>query len=305
MLEFLTEIGEKQRSHAVLSSGKVQPKSKYPLWAKYYGYRRQLDGARALDRWGSNYESWIRVAEPPEILAGVCKKLKKQFNLPAEALNSIVVNYYFDGTSTYIPAHRDTTTSLQDASAIYCLSLGVARDFVLCSPTDAGKHVKSDMRISHEFRVRQGDLFALGPQTNETYCHAVPQECAQPGMRISIMFRTVDKSFIDLHAPAQPVVYANNVRRIFTAECVTTTGIADSGTREHIANLISTRELQKRVQLVAEHHMSADLKAGLCLAVEESSITAMYGICSSVTSLAQGNRCITKCIFILNINCMP
>lgn len=249
MFQTLVEIGAKQGNQKATNAEITNPKSKYPLWTKYYGYRRSLDGALALDKWGSNYESWVRVTEPPDVISFVCRKLKRYFNLPEESLNSIVVNYYFDGASTYIPAHRDTTSSLQENSSIYCLSLGAVRDFVLCSTADAGKYVKSDLQIEQEFRVEQGDLFVLGPRTNETFCHAIPQESAQSGMRISIIFRTVDKSFIDLHAAPRLAVYdGTNKQRIFSAQCVTTTGFNDLGKREHLADLVNYREAQKRLR---------------------------------------------------------
>lgn len=97
---------------------------RYPLWSSYYGSKRPLDGALALDRWGSNHESWLRTEEPPLVLEKICEKLRKEFNMTDDCMNSMLVNYYYDGASTWIPAHRDTTACLKEGSDFICMSLG-------------------------------------------------------------------------------------------------------------------------------------------------------------------------------------
>lgn len=87
---------------------------KYPLTTIYYGVARRKDGARALDRWGSYHESWCRVREPPECLNKLRDKVVRDFGLSPDGANSIVVNYYWNGSNTYIPAHRDTVACLED-----------------------------------------------------------------------------------------------------------------------------------------------------------------------------------------------
>jgi alkylated DNA repair dioxygenase AlkB len=163
LFECLAIIGEAQRPKDTSIANKMH--SKYPLWTKYYGLARSLDGARALDRWGSYHESWTRVSEPPTALARVAERLRKTSSTQ-EVINSMVVNYYYDGQNTYIPAHRDTTACLQDNSIIYCLSLGATRDFILCSNEDAGKYSYNDINhVIKKYSVSHGDLFALGVKT--------------------------------------------------------------------------------------------------------------------------------------------
>eukprot|EP01035_Chromulina_nebulosa_P000632 gene632-883_t len=194
LLDELTEIGNSIRPKNIAEA--AAKRSKYPLWTKYYGLKRSSDGARALDRWGSYHESWVRVEEPCDRLKQVAEMIKKTFNL--SNVNSMVVNYYFDGDNTYIPAHRDTTACLEDGSSVYCLSLGSSRDFVVCDNNDIGKFEKTEMKISRQWRVGHGDLFAIGPRTNDAFLHAITREPCSTGMRISIIFRSIDKSFIDL-----------------------------------------------------------------------------------------------------------
>lgn len=238
----LKEVGDKQRPRT--ESG--EPSSmKYPLWTLYYGTKRAKDGAIALDRWGSYHESWIRVEEPSEQIAACCEKIRKFYNLPSSDINSIVVNYYFDGDTTYIPAHRDTVACLKEGSSIFCLSLGAARSFLLVDNDNSGGYIRESMDVKKEWLVSHGDVFVLGQKTNEMYCHAVPKEPALKSMRISVIFRTVSKSFVDLKAPPKDATYASGKVKVFTAECIKAKGFDDAGEREHVADLISQRELVK------------------------------------------------------------
>jgi hypothetical protein len=61
ILHELRSIGELKRPKTSV----VNPK--YPLWALYYGLRREKDRALALDRWGSYHESWTRIEDAPEV----------------------------------------------------------------------------------------------------------------------------------------------------------------------------------------------------------------------------------------------
>jgi hypothetical protein len=244
LFTYLAKIGELNRPSHIENECKI--KSKYPLWSKYYSFRRSLDGAMALDRWGSYHEGWIRTEEPPELLQHVASCLRKEFRISDDSINSILVNYYYHGEHTYIPAHRDTTAWLEEGSHIICLSLGASRDFVLCDNADVGKFEKENMNISKEWRVNHGDIFAIGQQTNQLYCHAVPQESNNQKLRISIVFRSVDKSFIDYSCSEKVAYYHDLQEKPFKAEIITTNNYNDHGTREHLADLITRREEKRK-----------------------------------------------------------
>lgn len=258
LYDCLAQIGEKHRPKDITIAN--LQRSKYPLWTKYYGLRRQRDGARALDRWGSYHESWIRVEEPPALLAEIAAKLRSHFHLQDEAVNSMVVNYYYDGDNTYIPAHRDTVACLEDDSHVICLSLGASRDFVLCANEDAGKFDREDMDIVRHWRVRHGDIFAIGKETNQAYCHAVTREPGLSKMRISVVFRSIDKSFITYDCEEKIATYKSGKTKAFKAECISTKDYQDEGTREHIADLINARELAKRSVKLPEKPAVAEEK---------------------------------------------
>jgi len=257
LYDYLKQIGDKQRPAAIATASKQ--KSKYPLWTTYYGVARQLDGAKALDRWGSNYEGWNRVEDPPEIMNQCCALLKKNFKLSHDAVNSMVVNYYYDGEHTYIPAHRDTVACLEDNSDIFCLSLGASREFILCANEDAGKYVKEDMTVAGQYQVKHGDLFVLGPITNSTFCHAIPQEKAISNLRISIIFRTISKSFIDFRGEGRLAEYADGRKKIFTSETITCRNFNDAGIREHLSDLINDREAKKKLKLTKQLSSSSTI----------------------------------------------
>jgi len=223
-------------------------KTKYPLLSNYYGFKRDKDGAVALDKWGSYHESWLRVLEPTPEIARICEKLRFAFKLSSHAVNSVVVNYYFDGDSSYIPAHRDTVACLQEGSSIFCLSLGATRSFLLTDNADVGKFNEDEMNVQRKWKVQHGDLFALGIETNESFCHAVPHDKSIGGMRISIIFRSISKAFIQLSpslVPEKAVEYASGKVRRFRAEIIDTESYDDVGIKVHICDLIQSREIQK------------------------------------------------------------
>lgn len=131
------------------------------------------------------------------------------------------------------------------------------------------------MKISRQWRVCHGDLFAIGSQTNDSYLHAITREPSCTGLRVSIIFRSIDKSFIDLDgkwisvastslaeyciqwnpflspAPPKEAVYSDGKRRTFRAECISTTNYTDCGSREHLADLITEREIEKTLAIAA------------------------------------------------------
>lgn len=250
LFQHLKTIGEEKRPR---NGNSPKISMKYPLWALYYGIKRQKDDAIAVDRWGSPYESLLRVEEPSAEIIACCEKLKISFGLKSSSINSVVVNYYLDGDTNFIPGHRDSVACLEENSSIYCLSLGATRSFILADNAYCGQSERQKIGIVKEWRVGHGDLFSLGPQTNENYCHTVPIEPALKSMRISVIFRTVSKSFVDFNGPLKTVNYASDKTKDFSAVLITTNGFNDSGLREHVADLIQIRENEKRMKKLTVH----------------------------------------------------
>lgn len=181
---------------------------------------------------------------------------------------------------------------MEDNSQVVCLSLGATRDFILCDKSNAGEYERDQLRIEKEFKVGHGDLFCLGQETNNQFCHAVPRDPSVTQPRISIIFRTIDKSFIDFGEGESVIVtekvrdtvtatvtetsndqvtvdnsydnnnsdsseivhpkveekmalYANGKQKMIKAHCILCKTVGDPGTREHISDLINTREAAK------------------------------------------------------------
>lgn len=156
LMNHLIHFGSKP--HATMS----KTKTKYPIFSKSFGLRRARDGARAVDRWGSYHESWLRVQEPTKQLKALRAKLIRHFNLSEQALNTMVVHYNNNGDTNFIPAHKDTTASLDENGAMFRIFLGGERKFTICSMDDVGKNIRSTMDISKEWDTLNGDLLAYG-----------------------------------------------------------------------------------------------------------------------------------------------
>ena len=126
-----------------------------------------------------------------------------------------------------------------------------------------------------------GDLVALGQKTNEDYLHCVPKEPSVSKMRISIIFRSIDKSFINLGtvsiyslipsiviiiitiletAENKIAIYANGKEKSFKAELISTKSYCDDGEKVHIVELINTREKAKAEKKLEKQLYSEDSK---------------------------------------------
>jgi hypothetical protein len=80
-------------------------------------------------------------------------------------------------------------------------------------------------------------------------------------MRISVIFRTVDKSFVKFGAEPKMATYATGKSKVFTAECVTAKGFDDTGIVEHVADLVAHREELKRKKMEKAREVKAAKEA--------------------------------------------
>ena len=264
----LLSIDEKHRAQNVRRVIVVSGAPKYPSWTKHYGCARKRDGAMALnpgDRnqlqtWGCDYEGWTRLEEPPMVLKACCTKLKEYFGLEEQAVNSIEVHFSYNANASeaVAVAQCENTDCLQSGSTSYHLTLGAPTKIMISGKEDVGKRIKSEQVPTKQlFPMKQGDLFALGPITNSQYCHAAVPTLQQQNtedsssLRISVIFRSVDKFFIDQRAQVVQATYFGGKIRHFTSECITTKSYDDIGTREHVAYLINHREVMCSLGLEA------------------------------------------------------
>lgn len=258
---------------AIPSTRRTRTRAKYALRTDYYGLSSRTDGALPLDRWGSDFEQWERVAPLPRALVEARDAvLAAMRGEPRDTLaaNSVVVNYYADD-SVPIAAHADSIASLAEDSPILCLTLGAARDVVITGKGDAGKTADLVEPVA-TFRPGHGDLFVLGPRTNATFCHCVPASPATGDrLRVSVVFRSVDRSFVRAARPGT-AVYASGASRTFAAETVEGRGHRE--VTAHLADLVAAREARKtakEAQRDGRAHRPADVGAAFYLGAGRAS----------------------------------
>ena len=152
-----------------------------------------------------------------------------------------------------MPAHQDSENSISPDDPILMLSLGAARTFCVSDLGDVGKRRAADMNVVRRWRVRHGDLFALGPETNRRYCHAVPAEDNAPGsdpaarLRISVVVRSTEAAWV---APAEPrtAVYATGKTASFSTVVIREGAAGGEEQEHHLATLVAAREAKRAQQ---------------------------------------------------------
>mmetsp|Transcript_38186 Transcript_38186/g.38872 ORF Transcript_38186/g.38872 Transcript_38186/m.38872 type:complete len:419 (+) Transcript_38186:157-1413(+) len=238
LLEHLLILGKDR----IDSLKNENPEKDYKFLSLQFGEGRPLDKARALDRQGIDYESWLKIQEPTSKLALYAQRIRKRFNLDDNSLNSMIVNIFYSGESMCTPAHHMSVTSLQEDSSHIFLSLGSTRDLILCDNNDDGKILANDFTIKREWTIGNGDLFILGSNTNQQYCHAIQKDLNIKEIRIEILFRTINKNFIDINGKTKLAHYSNGNMHDIRGEVISTLHIDDIGNRELIGDLIERRE---------------------------------------------------------------
>lgn len=110
--------------------------------------------------------------------------------------NHVIATRYRDGDDA-IGWHADKMRDIAPGTPIVSLSLGATRDLQLRAATASEKDPASET-----IPLRHGDLFVLGPETNEHMQHRVPpvtktavaaadEEGVAPQPRISLVFRHI------------------------------------------------------------------------------------------------------------------
>jgi alkylated DNA repair dioxygenase AlkB len=198
----LTRIKVAQADH--LSDGKlphyrfpVNNQSKYGTTHFTPHVRMIRDNVQAwLD---SNYFTLLHTSLPPQpctTSTTTCEDSSEDEQQPTTSdlsnkLNHAVVLLY-RGENDHIGLHKDKTLDLEDGVPICSISLGQTRTYIL--QNDMYNPTKRQ-----EITLQHGDLFVLGPATNEKWYHSIRQmteeEVAQSnghvGQRVSVTLRAV------------------------------------------------------------------------------------------------------------------
>lgn len=115
--------------------------------------------------------------------------LRMRVNQVAEtAFNSVLVNYYRDGSDS-MGAHADDEPELgpsRDDIRIASLSLGAKRRFVLRARSGGP---------THEWWLGEGSLFVMGGRLQRTHLHSVPKTTRVVRPRMNLTFRVIRVPF--------------------------------------------------------------------------------------------------------------
>lgn len=95
-----------------------------------------------------------------------------------KAYKQMIVNWYRNGKD-YIGDHSDSVKDMVPNSAIYSISFGASRDFVISSKSGVYKET---------LRLRENGVVIMGGSMQHHYKHGVPKE-AGAGRRINVTFR--------------------------------------------------------------------------------------------------------------------
>ncbi len=164
----LLEIVDWKHDEAIVFGKKVVTKRKVAWYAdEAFVYRYSGVTKRAL--------IW-----PSEIL-----KLKKQIEMHSgETFNSCLLNLYHTGEEG-MAWHSDGEKELKKNGAIASLSLGAERKFSL-------KHKKTKEKVS--IRLEHGSLLIMKDETQIYWLHQIPPTKKVNLPRISLTFRTINKT---------------------------------------------------------------------------------------------------------------
>jgi alkylated DNA repair dioxygenase AlkB len=114
----------------------------------------------------------------PSILLAMKQRLEQHLNQP---FNTLLVNYYRDGTDT-MGWHSDDEIELGTRPSIACISLGAERVLKL-------KH-KANNKIN-DIKLQSGSLLVMHGDSQRDYQHAIPKQTQLSHPRISLTFRYV------------------------------------------------------------------------------------------------------------------
>lgn len=159
-----------------------------------YFHGRRFDPGHRMCRYGMPGVTYTFKGKPKPLkpltpaLEEIRQLLVSQLNV---ALNTVVVNYYFDGTSGLYP-HTDDAyiPQLGPQPTIIGVSFGGTRTFSLTK--DAQLDKKSRMSKScarHDLPLGHGDLLVMWGDSQKDWRHGIPIEPNATEPRVSLTYR--------------------------------------------------------------------------------------------------------------------
>ena len=163
---------------------------------------QRADGAFPSYQWGQVKADYTLIEVTPEPVLKCARMLETHFGHPEGYLNSQLATYYVHGEDQYLVIHQDkavdhrSTGDVEDSTPIYNASFGAMRHFVLTDLASLGEHERGKMLIYEDFAMHSGDLVVIPPKTNRDYGHGVYKDPSADRLRVSIVFRHVDKHWV-------------------------------------------------------------------------------------------------------------
>ena len=153
---------------------------------------------------------------PAELLA-VVEKIQEVFGVRP---NHVIATYYHNGKDQWIPVHQDKGVSrgsgfVESQTTTFNLALGAVRPFIVTSLGCLGKKLRRELEIVDEFPMCPGDMYALTGDINNRYGHCVAKDSSIRDLRVSYVFRCVDKHLV----PPTLRYYWEMTRRASASHC--------------------------------------------------------------------------------------
>lgn len=136
----------------------------------------EADGTTPLYRYGG--DNYPVVNEWTASLRRIRDELEEKTGY---SNNHVVVNRYLTGRD-HISFHHDKIRDFVENAPVCTVSFGGSRILRL-------RHVIT--QETHDFRLRNGSLFILGPETNRLYKHCIVKTAKYRRPRISCTFRNI------------------------------------------------------------------------------------------------------------------
>ena len=154
-----------------------------------------------LFRGNADKKDWSRIQPMPQIYMNIIEEINKKFGVRP---NRCLVNYMMNDTDHYLPMHQDQPFSkgakkVEHKDSVYIVTLGVSRPLVFGGRGDLGKKELNELSgFITSVCSDQGDLYELRGNLNTEVTHGILKDAKVKDLRVSLTFRFVEHSFINV-----------------------------------------------------------------------------------------------------------
>lgn len=145
---------------------------------------REVPIPRWQQAYGADYYFSAQVSRALPIPDSLVPILDWSTNEIDSRINGLLLNWYDGSLGHYIGPHRDSTKDMAPGAPIVTVSLGETRIFRLSS-------VKGNEKF--DFEAKNGTVFVLPQETNQSWKHEVPKRARYKGRRISVTLRAFEQ----------------------------------------------------------------------------------------------------------------